>query len=35
MEGAGTHPVSSYPDTVMLGGLPGGNRLLHGFKYVQ
>ena len=21
--------------TVMLGGLPGGNRLLHGFKYVQ
>ena len=35
MEGADAHPVSSYPDTVMLGGLPGGNRLLHGFKYVQ
>ena len=35
MEGADTHPVSSYPDTVMLGGLPGGNRLLHGFKYIQ
>ena len=35
MEGADAHPVSSYPDTVMLGGLPGGNRLLHDFKYVQ
>ena len=35
MEGADAHPVSPYPDTVMLGGLPGGNRLLHGFKYVQ
>ena len=23
MEGADAHPVSSYPDTVMLGGLPG------------
>ena len=35
MEGADAHPVSSYPDTVMLGSLPGGNRLLHGFKYIQ
>ncbi|CBL22040.1 hypothetical protein CK5_04470 [Blautia obeum A2-162] len=35
MEGADAHPVSSYPDTVMLSSLPGGNRLLHGFKYVQ
>ena len=35
MEGAAAHPVSSYPDTVMLGSLPGGNRLLHGFKYIQ
>ena len=35
MERADAHPVSSHPDAVMLGGLPGGNRLLHGFKYVQ
>ena len=24
MEGADAHPVSSYPDTIMLGSLPGG-----------
>lgn len=35
MEGADAHPGSSHPDAVMLGGLPGGNRLLHGFKYIQ
>ena len=35
MEGTDAHPGSSHPDAVTLGGLPGGNRLLHGFKYVQ
>lgn len=35
MEGADAHPGSSHPDAVMLGSLPGGNRLLHDFKYVQ
>jgi len=35
MEGADTHPVPAHPDAVTLGGLPGGNRLLHGFKYIQ
>ena len=31
-----THiPVLPTRDAVMLGSLPGGNRLLHGFKYVQ
>ena len=35
MEGADAHPVSPYQDTVMLGSLPGGNRLFHGFKYIQ
>lgn len=31
----GWYSGSSHPDAVMLGGLPGGNRLLHGFKYIQ
>ena len=35
MEGAAAHPGSSHPNAVMLGGVPGGNRLLHGFKYIQ
>ena len=35
MEGADTHPVSSHPDSKMLRSLPGGNRLLDSFKYIQ
>ena len=35
MEGTDAHPVSSHPDSEMLGSLPGGNRLLDSFKYIQ
>ena len=35
MEGAAAHPVPAHPDSKMLGGLPGGDRLLDSFKYIQ
>ena len=34
-EGTDAHPVPSHPDSEMLGSLPGGNRLLDSFKYIQ
>ena len=35
MEGAAAHPVPAHPDTITLGGLPGGDRLLDSFKYIR
>ena len=35
MEGTDAHPVPAHPDSEMLGSLPGGNRLLDSFKYIQ
>ena len=34
-EGAAAHPVPAHPDTITLGGLPGGDRLLDSFKYIR
>ena len=35
MEGTDAHPVPAHPDSEMLRSLPGGNRLLDSFKYIQ
>ena len=35
MERAASHPVSVYPDSVMLRSLSCRNGLLHSFKYIQ
>ena len=35
MEGTAAHPIPARPDSEMSGDLPGSNRLLARFKYIQ